>query len=303
MQSKIVCGNCLVEMCQLEPNSIDLCLTDPPYGLDKLDDTWSPASVNSKKNMKVVTSLPSGMRFDPEQGKKFYAWYIKMCEAIYRVLKPGAFFFSFSSPRLYHRMACAIEDAEFLVKDLFIWLYTMNQPKAMSLNHVINKLKITDDEKEALKEELDGWKTPQVKSCFEPIVVAQKPLDGSFLENYRKNGVGLVDTKLKIGDDMFVSNVLSTDNIDEIIDKYFLVGKPTKEEKGEFNTHKTVKPLQLCHFLISLTTRKEDVVLDPFSGSGTTLVAAKELGRNSIGFELNPEYVTICNQRLNDTLN
>ena len=64
-----------------------------------------------------------------------------------------------------------------------MWLYTQNQPKAMSLHHFINKSNLTAKEKERLNKKFKGWKTPQVKSCYEPIAMAQKPLDGTYMEN------------------------------------------------------------------------------------------------------------------------
>jgi site-specific DNA-methyltransferase (adenine-specific) len=241
------------------------------------------------------------MKFDKEQGKRFYEWYFKISKEIYRVLKPGGFFFSFSSPRLYHRAVSAIDDAGFLIRDCFIWLYTQNQPKAMSLDHFIEKGNFDKKIKNGIKEKLKGWKTPQVKSCFEPIVMAQKKVEKTFLHNMMKYNVGLINTNVKIGKGMFPSNVITTQEINEVVDRCFLLPKPDKEEKGEFNTHKTVKPLALCEYIIALTTFSKDaVVLDPFIGSGTTAVAAKKLGRKFIGIEINPEYVEIAQKRLED---
>ena len=294
----ILQGDCLEVLKTIEDQSIDLVLTDPPYFLDKLDNSWNSKEVASTKNMSVVTSLPSGMRFDKEQGRRFYEWYLPVCEELHRVLRPGGFFYSFSSPRLYHRACLVIEDAAFLIKDQFIWLYTQNQPKAMSLNHFVNKLNTSPKCKEILLEALKGWKTPQIKSCFEPIVFAQKELEGTHLENAINHGTGLVNTTIKIGDGMFPSNVMSTEGIEEVLDKYFLVPKPSKKEKGDFNTHKTVKPVTLCEYLIALTTREDAKVLDPFCGSGSTLVAAKNLGRSYIGIDVNEEYVEIAKRRL-----
>lgn len=284
----------------IAPNSFEAVVTDPPYFLDRMDDAWDADVVADRRNMKVVTSLPSGMRFDRDQGKRFYDWYVEVSKEIYRVIKPGGFFFSFSSPRLYHRMACAVEDAGFLIRDQFVWLYTQNQPKAMALNHVIDRLAIPDAEKADLKSRLAGWKTPQVKSCHEPIVMAQKPLDGSFLDNYREHGTGLVDTAVRLGQDMFPANVMASEGLGEVVDRFFLVPKPSKREKGEFNIHKTVKPVELCRYLIALTTRVGDTVLDPFAGSGSTCVAAKDLHRNYVGIDLNEEYVKIANRRLGE---
>ena len=197
-------------------------------------------------------------------------------------------------------MASSVDDAGFLIKDCFIWLYTQNQPKAMSLNHFIDKLQNkNEEEKDNLKDSLKGWKTPQIKSCFEPIVMAQKETEGTFLENFRKYNVGLLNTNIKIGENMFPANVVSTDEINDATDRCFLISKPDKKEKGEFNTHKTVKPISLCKYIIALTTYSEESnVLYPFAGSGTTLVAAKKLKRNYIGFDINEEYIEITKKRL-----
>jgi site-specific DNA-methyltransferase (adenine-specific) len=300
MINKLILGDALKVLPQMEDNSIDLVLTDPPYFLDKMDNRWNPEVVSTIKDYcRVVKSLPPGMRFSREQGKRFYEWFLIVSKELYRILKPGGFFFSFSSPRLYHRMVCAAEDAGFLIRDCFIWLYTQNQPKGMSLNHFIGRLNCDEKVKNEFKKKLEGWKTPQIKSCFEPIMVAQKEIEGNFLKNMIKYNTGLLNTNIRIGENMFPSNVVTTDPIQKDIDRYFLLPKPTKEEKGEFNTHKTVKPLAICEYIIKLTTFSEDaVVLDPFAGSGTTLVAAKKLGRKFIGIEINREYVEIALKRL-----
>ncbi len=299
MLNKIICGDTFEILDKIEDNTIDLVLTDPPYFLDKMDDTWDYKTVSNKKNQYTIKSLPAGMKFNREQGKRFYEWFFEISKKLYRILKPGGFLFSFSSPRLYHRLASAVDDAGFLIRDCFIWLYTQNQPKAMSLNHFIDKLDIDDDDKNKLKEKLDGWKTPQLKSCFEPIVMAQKKYTGTFLKNILNYNVGLFNTKIKIGQNMFPANVLAIDEIEEIIDKYFLLPKPSKKEKADYNTHKTVKPLAICEYIIQLATFSDDaIVLDPFVGSGTTLVAAKKLGKNFIGIDINNEYVDIALRRL-----
>jgi site-specific DNA-methyltransferase (adenine-specific) len=291
-------------MKSIPDNSIDLILTDPPYFLDKLDNEWNHQKVSENKDYcKVVKSLPAGMKFDKEQGVRFYNWYIQIASEMFRILKPGAFLFSFSSPRLFHRMACAIDDAGFLLRDTLLWIYTQNQPKAMSLNHFIEKSKMSQQEKENLTQLLNGWKTPQLKSCYEPIAMAQKPTEGTFLENFQKYKVGLINTNILTGihQNMFPSNVLTHDIILNEMDKYFLVSKPTKKEKGEFNTHKTVKPLSICEHLIKLTTFDNSaIVFDPFAGSGTTLVAAKKLNRNYLGCDINEEYINIAKKRLSE---
>lgn len=299
--NKIICADILDLFPKIEENSIDVVLTDPPYFLDKLDNNWDHRRVSNQSNQYVIKSLPAGMKFEREQGQRFYNWYFDVSKEVFRVLKPGGFFFSFSSPRLYHRMACAIDDAGFEIRDAFIWLYTQNQAKAMGLDHLINKMEIDQQTKNKIKEKLNGWKTPQLKSCFEPIAMAQKPVDQTYLNNILKHDVGLFNTEVKIGNNMYPSNIFTVDSINELIDRTFLLPKPTKKEKGEYNTHKTVKPLAICEYLIKLSTfSKGAVVLDPFVGSGTTAVAAKRLGKNYIGIDSNHEYVKIAEKRLKE---
>lgn len=285
---------------QLSANSIDLVLTDPPYFLDKLDNNWDVKSLEKVTEASVVKSLPSGMKFTKKQGEEFYNWFFEISKELHRIIKPGGFFFSFSSPRLYHRLVSAIDDAGFWIRDSFVWIYPHSQPKAMSLNHFVDKLTIADEEKEILKFHLKIWKTPQIKSCFEPIVMAQKPPEGTFLENFLKYRTGLVNTSVRIGNGMFPANVVKSEKTDEFIDNYFLLPKPSISEKGFFNNHKTVKPLQLCEYIIKLTTFDENaIVFDPFAGSGTTLLAAKINNRKYIGCDINKEYVEITKKRLN----
>jgi len=299
--NKIICTDALKFLPQIDNETIDVVLTDPPYFLDKLDNNWNEENVSNQNNQYIIKSLPARMKFDKEQGKRFYTWYLDISNEIFRVLKPGGFFFSFSSPRLYHRMASAVDDAGFEIRDTFIWLYTQNQVKAVSVNHFIEKMNIDKEAKEQIQTALNGWKTPQIKSCFEPIVMAQKPVDQTYLNNILKHEIGLFNTNVRIGDNMYPANVFTIDNINELIDKVFLLPKPTKKEKGEYNIHKTVKPLAICEYLIKLSVfSKNAIVLDPFVGSGTTAVAAKKLGINYIGIDANEKYVKISEKRIRE---
>ena len=297
--NKLICADALVALPKLERNSIDVVLTDPPYFLDKLDDTWDPEKVAASNNQYVIKSLPAGMKFDREQGMRFYQWYLKISREILRVLKPGGFFFSFSSPRLYHRMASAMDDAGFEIRDTFLWLYTQNQAKAMSMNHFIAKMEADKQMKEELAARFYGWKTPQIKSCFEPIALAQKPAGKTYLNAMLEHEVGLLNTNVRIGNDMYPANVVTAEPVHPLIDRTFLLPKPTKKEKGAYNDHKTVKPLAVCEYLIRLAAfSKNAVILDPFIGSGTTAVAARKTGKQYIGIDANKKYIAIAERRL-----
>ena len=150
--NKIICADTLKLLPKIDESSIDVVLTDPPYFLDKLDNNWNHEEVSNQNNQYTIKSLPAGMKFDRGQGKRFYAWYLDISKEVFRILKPGGFFFSFSSPRLYHRMASAIDDAGFEIRDAFMWLYTQNQAKAMGVDHFIKKMDIDEKAKEKIRE-------------------------------------------------------------------------------------------------------------------------------------------------------
>ena len=66
----------------------------------------------------------------------------------------------------------------------------------------------------------------------------------------------------------------------------------------EGNFHPTVKPIELMSYLVTLGSRKDDLVVDPFVGSGTTCIAAKLLGRNYMGVEKDEDYAMIATERV-----
>ena len=93
--NKIITGDSIEVLSKIDDNLVDVVLTDPPYFLDKLDNNWNYETVSKKNNQYTIKSLPAGMKFDREQGKRFYAWYLDISKEIFRILKPGGFFFFF----------------------------------------------------------------------------------------------------------------------------------------------------------------------------------------------------------------
>lgn len=296
----ILNSDCMTELEKLNDNSIDCVITDPPYFIDKLNDKWSSIEISNNIKNSHITHLPKGMRFDKSQVKNLYDYYLKLSVLLFKKMKPGAYFLSFSSPRLYHAIAMSCEIAGFEIRDMINWTYTQSMPKGMSISHVIKKMDISDDEKNKLIEEYKDYKTPQIRSCFEPVCVAMKPLGKlTFIQNELQFKTGLLDFSQKVGlnNDRVPANVITTEEYNEIYDKNFLVSKPTRKEKGDGNTHITVKPLELIEHLIKLFSKKDSLVVDPFLGSGTTALACKNTGRKCIGVELNKEYYDICLDR------
>ena len=300
MNITLLHNDCMKEVIKLEDNSIDCIITDPPYFIDKLDQNWSTKNIKEDKKNSHIKHLPKGMKFDKKQVKQLYDFYLDLSKILFYKLKPGGYFLSFSSPRLYHAIAMSCELAGFEIRDMINWTYTQTMPKGMSVSHIIKKMKISDSEKEKLIKEYENFKTPQIRSCFEPICVAMKPIGKlTFIKNELQFNTGLLDFSQKVGidKDRVPANIITTEEYNEIYDKNFMVSKPSKEEKGEINTHITVKPLSLIEHLIKLFSKEGATILDPFLGSGTTAVACINTSRKCIGIEINHEYFEICRER------
>ena len=279
---KIIHGDCLEKLPELEEESIHLVVTDPPYFLDGLDADWKKGKKGAKRATGVVGSLPVGMKFDPKQGIALQAFMTEVSGLMLRVLKPGAFAVVFSQPRLVHRMAIGLEDAGFEIRDLYAWHFTRRaQFKAFSMTHFVNRMDKTEAEKEALKAKLGGRKTPQLRPQFETMILAQKPRIGTFVENWHVHETGLIDASASL-DGSAPSTVMTVE----------------KPQRSHFNGHLTVKPVELVEHLIRLFSVPGQIVLDPFLGSGTTAVAAMRQGRACIGIEIDGKSVCIANRRV-----
>jgi site-specific DNA-methyltransferase (adenine-specific) len=276
--------DCFLGLKSIEDSSIDLIATDPPYFIDGMGDDWDKEKLAGKRyKQTTIASLPGGMKFDPEQGKAIQAFSTKIGHEYMRVLKPGGFLISFSQARLYHRMTAGFEDCGFEIRDMLGWTY-QGHAKAFSQDHFINKMKISSAEKKRLIKLLDGRKTPQLKPMIEPMCLAQKPKEGTYIENWIKHGVGLIDVSV-MWRDKFPGNLIEC-------------AKPSKLERGKKNEHLTVKPLELMGHLIKVFSKEGDLVLDPFLGSGTTAVSAIANNRKVVGFEVNAQYFRTIKERV-----
>lgn len=302
----IINDDCLKYLETLEDNSIDCCITDPPYFIDKLDDSWDSKKVTERKNNSHIKHLPKGMKFDKKQVVNLHNFYSKLGKILIKKMKPSGFFLSFSSPRLYHAIAMACDCSGFEVRDMINWVYTQSMPKGMSISHIIKKNKklgLSDDDKEKLIEKYKNFKTPMMRSCVEPICVAVKPKGKlTYLETELNFKTGLIDFSNKVGknSDKVIANVMTLEEMNPSYDSNFLISKPNKKEKKSYNTHVTVKPIELMEHLIKIFSKKGALVVDPFLGSGTTAIACKNTGRKCIGIELNKEYFEISKKRLNE---
>ena len=103
---RVINGDSLVVLETLEANSIDAIVTDPPYELGFMGKSWDSTGI---------------------------AYNVELWKKALRVLKPGGYLLAFGGTRTYHRIACAIEDAGFEIRDCIIWLYGSGFQKSMNI--------------------------------------------------------------------------------------------------------------------------------------------------------------------------
>lgn len=272
--------DCITGLRSLSDNSIDFVATDPPYFLDGMGDDWSDETLKKKqKKASAIGGLPVGMKFDPMQGIRLQSFFGLVARELMRVLKPGGFLASFSQGRLIHRLSVAVEDVGFEVRDLLIWEHEGGQGKAFTQTHFVEKMPITEHEKVVIVTKLAGRKTPQLRPKFEPILIAQRPKEGTFVENWLSWNTGLVKVDFSAGQQ---TTILRYD-------------KPVKSKEID---HMTVKPVGVMQRLIEVFSIEGQTVLDPFVGSGTTGVAALSLGRDFVGFDIEKRYIDVAIKRL-----
>jgi len=371
-------GDCREVLRQLPDASVDSVVTDPPYGIGFMGKEWDG----------------SGVAYD-----------CALWREVLRVLKPGGHLLAFGGTRTYHRMAVAIEDAGFEIRDSIHWIYGSGFPKSLDVSKAIDKAagaerevvgydeskarpnkenyaKRTDREPSAGA--ADGWKdngatvtapaTPEaeqwegwgtaLKPAHEPVVVARKPLSGTVAANVLAYGTGALNVDgCRVGTDggtarshqepygaggradqggaqawrsghdvvglnsgRWPANVVLDPEAAEVLDRqsgddetgvsrfftvagltdddltsFRYVAKPDRAERNaglDGNFHPTVKPLDLMRWLVRLVTPPGGTVLDPFTGSGTTLAAAVLEDRQAVGIELTADYLPLIEGRV-----
>ena len=279
-------GDCLEVLPRLKPASVHLVVTDPPYFLHGLDASWSKGQKNSPRSTGVVGGLPVGMRFDPRQGRALQDFMAAVGTLLLSAIKPGSFAVVFSQPRLVHRMAVGLEEAGFEIRDVYAWHFTKKaQCKAFGMDHFVDKMALCASERETIRRSMQGMKTAQLRPQFELMVFAQKPKEGTHIRNWIEHETGLMDARVLVRG-QGPSTLMNFE----------------KPDRSRRNHHLTVKPVPLLEHLIDLFSRPGQVVLDPFLGSGSTAVAARNRGRHCVGIEINPDYVELAELRLREGL-
>ena len=365
------CGDCLAIMKNMPDNSIDSICTDPPYGIGFMGKGWDCAV--------------------PGEG---------FAREALRVLKPGGHLIAFAATRTVHRLAVALEDAGFEIRDQIAWLQWQGFPKSLDVSKALDQhhgaeravlserpafgigqngaafnghkdgathkitAPATDDAKK-----WEGWGTA-LKPSQEPAILARKPLEGTVAENVIQWGTGGINVdgcryaygdpawpgpqeRYKDGDGRETGpsnvgwgqsasmNVFVTQSHDlgRWPANIYHCPKPSRGEREQGcddldtvtgaeaverkegtagldnpragagrtaaeirNFHPTVKPVRLMRWLIKLITPPGGTALEPFAGSGTTLIAAQREGFKTIAIEQEPAYCDIIRARLGSAL-
>ena len=401
----LVNGDCLEEVQKLVDKGVqvDSIVTDPPYHLTSIVERFGKEGSAPAKDKDGAFQRQSVGFMGKEWDGGDIAFRKETWELFMKVLKPGGHLLAFSGSRTYHRMAVAIEDAGFDIRDQIMWLYGSGFPKSLNLGKSVDKKLGNEriktgqtkthsnkgmpqaEERTAIgagafgqevEEEItvgtsewEGWGTA-LKPAHEPIVLARKALsENSIVANVLKHRTGGIHIdacrvegekqtrnsnpvmnggkygqnenaeRKKISPDTkgrFPSNVMHN-GLQEDWARYYYCPKTSKAEKnrgledlpikktssmsgrrdshdmegysidndvtGRFvtekqNVHPTVKPVKLMKYLCRLITPKGGTVLDPFMGSGSTGIAAKDEGFEFIGIEREKEYFEIAERRV-----
>lgn len=191
-------GDCLTVLAKLPDASVDAVVTDPPYELGFMGKGWDASGI---------------------------AYRVDLWAEALRVLKPGGHLLAFGGTRTWHRLACAIEDAGFEVRDSIAWMYGSGFPKSLDVSKAIDKAAGAERERigdygqgfRAAGSGLEGWQRQAhsidkgitapatdaarewsgwgtaLKPAHEPIVVARKPLVGTVAANVLEHGTGALN--------------------------------------------------------------------------------------------------------------
>lgn len=297
--SRVQLGDSIQLIKTIEDDSIHLILSDIPYGINYEEWDILHSNTNSSLMGKSPAQEKRGTVFktrgkplngwsqaDKNIPKEYYQWCRKWSDDWYRVLKPGASCFIFAGRRMAHRCICAMEDSGFIFKDMIAWEKDAAAYRAQKISCVFDRRKDKEN-----SEKWKGWKIGNLRPLFEPILWFMKPYpQGSTLtDNVIENSVGAFnENKLK---------QLAVWNQGLEVCSNILKVQTQKSDRG---LHPTQKAVKLMEILISLVTVEGQTVLDPFCGCGTTLVAARNLNRKYIGFEINEEYYNNIMLRLGE---
>lgn len=295
-RNKLFHGDAKEILSQLPKLSLSACITDPPYNYEFIGHNWDSAEIqrrverasapNSKtlvKNIPYGSHLAGGVR-NARWYQRIYEniidyqnWCYEWATPLFNACVPGAPVAVFNSTRTVAHVQVALERAGFYARDILVYRRHSGIPKGLNFSAKLRKLNDPN------ADQWEGW-----HSCFrnewEAIVLVQKPLDTNYENNISKYGVGLFNTSNDDGS--FSSNIIE--------------GISNRKDKEGSDGHVNQKPIVLMSRLIKMLVppAPENVVIDPFCGSGTTLLAARDYGVSYIGIDIDENCIEATKRRL-----
>jgi site-specific DNA-methyltransferase (adenine-specific) len=298
----------------LRANSIHALITDPPYGISYQNHYWDkdlPDKQIWKDCLNVLKAGSFGLVFSS----------VRLMHRLMVDLEDSGFLikdvlmWAYLNGMPKSRDVALDIDKEFGVKSTVVgkYNYVQGYKKGGSESYKVDQKKYRYEPTSEFGQFYKGSGLG-LKPAYEPIILIQKPIEEGLnvAQNVIKNNTGVLnleETRIpfskgegKVGHNphpvgRVSSNILRTVDLQDGYDKFFVVPK-VRQHADEFNNHPTLKPTDLMQHLVKLITFKEQTVLDPFMGSGSTGVAALQSDRQFIGYELDNEYFAISAKRL-----
>jgi len=307
MTNQLYCGDCLdIVTHKLEP--VDLIYLDPPFHSNRnyftsdgklaFSDMWN----NTDENLSIkINNLPIDLKLfitsiSNKTLKNYLVYMMERLTALHLILKPTGSIYLHTDPHTSAYLKIIMDyifgDKNF--RNWIVWSYNKwtNAAKYFQRNHDVilfytrsdnytfNKQYWSTKHKEHVLSR--GWDTNKIGGKRQLIVYDAEKAKAQ-ITNPKYDRVIYRDNR-PLG--VAMSDVWS--------DIQFL-GSNSKERTG----YPTQKPLELLKRIIKTSSNEFDIVLDPFCGSGTTLVAAKELGREYIGIDIAYQAIQLVDERLN----
>ena len=312
-------GDCLDVLRSLPDRSVDAVVTDPPAGISFMGKGWDS---------------------DHGGRDRWVEWLAVRMSDARRVAKPGSYALVWALPRTSHWTGWALEEAGWAIRDRVSHLFGTGFPKGKaSLKPACEDWWLAWNPTKRVKplgidrcripapEGLTsgGQMTPKTRNTYAQDAWTKawvKPRSqehplGRWLANVTHDGSDEVmeafaafgESKSRIGKPRgsaapgvgwgMTKTGAEYDDAGTPA-RFFYAAKASKADRGEDNTHPTVKNTVLMRWLCRLIAEPGDIILDPFAGSGSTLVAAIAEGMNAVGIERDPEYHAIAQRRIAD---
>ena len=295
----LINGNSTEALKSFEQESVHAIISDIPYGIGH--DDWDILHSNTNSSFGGYSKAQGNSTLFKRRGKplngwseadkkiplEYQQWVASWAGSWFNILKPGGTAFIFAGRRYAHRVITALEDVGFTFKDMLAWERDKAPHRAQRISSIYERR----GDKKAAKE-WSGWRVANLRPVFEPVLWFQKPypVGKTIADNVLSNALGAWNEKALVKYNAN-SGILNQSNILRV--------KVCASDRG---LHPAQKPINLMELLIELVTKKGQIVVDPFAGSGTTLLAAQKLGRSYIGFEADSDIYAVAKQRLEENV-